>query len=94
MEAGENTKRYCEGALCGDRTAIYLDCLGGYMSYTCNKIAQNYTQKHPVEACGGSDGKASARSVGDLASIPGLGRFPEERNGNPLQDSCLENSMD
>ena len=37
----------------------------------------------------GSDGK-----VGDLGSIPGLGRFPEEGNGNPLQYSCLENPMD
>jgi len=26
--------------------------------------------------------------------IPGLGRSPEEKNGNPLQYSCLENSMD
>jgi len=26
--------------------------------------------------------------------IPGLGRFPGEENGNPLQYSCLENSMD
>ena len=43
---------------------------------------------------GGSDGKACARNVGDLGSIPGLGRFPREENGNPLQYSCLENSMD
>ena len=33
-------------------------------------------------------------SVGDLGSIPGLGRSPEEGNGNLLQYSCLENSMD
>ena len=43
---------------------------------------------------GGSDGKASTCSVGDLGSIPGLGRSPGEGNGNPLQYSCLENSMD
>ena len=43
---------------------------------------------------GGSDGKASAYSVGDLGSIPGWGRSPGEGNGNPLQYSCLENSMD
>ena len=43
---------------------------------------------------GGSDGKASAYSVGDLGSIPGLGRSPGEGSGNPLQYSCLENSMD
>ena len=43
---------------------------------------------------GGSDSKASAYSVGDLGSIPGLGRSPGEGNGNPLRYSCLENSMD
>ena len=43
---------------------------------------------------GGSDGKASAYNVGDLGSIPGSGRSPGEGNGNPLQDSCLENPMD
>ena len=32
--------------------------------------------------------------AGDLGLIPGLGRFPGERNGYPLQCSCLENSMD
>ena len=32
--------------------------------------------------------------VGNLGSVPGLGRSPGERNGNPLQYSCLENSMD
>ena len=42
----------------------------------------------------GSDGKASACNVGDPGSIPGLGRFPGEGNGNPLQYSCLENPMD
>jgi len=40
---------------------------------------------------GGSDGKESAYNVGDPGSIPGLGRFPGEENGNPLQYSCLEN---
>ena len=32
--------------------------------------------------------------AGDLDSIPGSGRFPEEGDGNPLQYSCLENPMD
>ena len=40
---------------------------------------------------GGSDGKESTRYAGDLGSIPGLRRSPRERNGNPLQYSCLEN---
>ena len=38
--------------------------------------------------------KVSVYNVGDLGSIPGSGRFPGERNGNPLQYSCLENPMD
>ena len=43
---------------------------------------------------GGSEGKASAYNARDPGSIPGLGRSPGEGNGNPLQYSCLENSMD
>ena len=35
-----------------------------------------------------------ACNVGNLGSVPGSGRSPEEGNGNPLQYSCLENSMD
>ena len=44
---------------------------------------------------GGSDSKESACSAGDLSSIsnPESGRSPGERNGNPLQYSCLENFM-
>ena len=37
---------------------------------------------------------ANAGDVGDASSIPGLGRSPGGGNGNPLQHSCLENSMD
>ena len=43
---------------------------------------------------GGSDSKASACNAGDQGLIPGSGRSPGEGNGNPLQYSCLENSMD
>ena len=43
---------------------------------------------------GGSAGKESACSEGDLGSIPGLGRSPGKGKGNPLQCSGLENSMD
>ena len=35
-----------------------------------------------------------AREAGDVGSIPGSGRFPGGGNGDPLQYSCLENSMD
>ena len=41
-----------------------------------------------------SAGKESACSVGDLGSIPGLGRAPGEGKGYPRQYSHLENSMD
>ena len=42
----------------------------------------------------GSAGKDSACSAGDLDSIPGMGRSPEEGKGYPLQYSGLENSRD
>ena len=54
--------------------------------------------KIPMIICmgfpGGSEVKASASTVGDPGSIPGLGRSPGEGNGNPLQYSCLGNPMD
>ena len=43
---------------------------------------------------GGSAGKESTCNVGDLSSIPGLGRSPGEGNGYPLQYSGVENSVD
>ena len=42
----------------------------------------------------GSDSNKSACNAVNLGSIPGSGRSPGEGNGNPLQHSCLENSMD
>ena len=42
---------------------------------------------------GGSEVKAAACNAGDLGSNPGLVRSPGEGNGNPLQYSCLEDSM-
>ena len=43
---------------------------------------------------GGPESKESAHNAGDLGSIPGLGRFPGEGKGYPLQYSSLKNSMD
>ena len=46
---------------------------------------------------GGSVGKGStwsAGDTGDVGSIPGSGTYPEERNGNLLHYSSLENLMD
>ena len=42
----------------------------------------------------GSEGKEPTCSAGDPGSIPGSGGSSGEGNGNPLQYSCLENSMD
>ena len=52
-----------------------------------NKVNINKFMGFP----GGSDGKESASNVGDLGSIPGLGRSPREGNSSPLQYSYLEN---
>ena len=41
-----------------------------------------------------ASGKKCAYNAGDVGSIPGLGRFPGEGSGNPLQYSCLGNPMD
>ena len=54
------------------------------------KPAKDLTKCFP----GGSAGKEYAHYVGDLGSIPGLGRYPGEGNSYPLQYSGLENSMD
>ena len=51
-------------------------------------------QRVETSLTGGSEDKASACNAGDPGSIPGLGRSPGEGNGNPLQYSCLENSID
>ena len=51
-------------------------------------------QRSTINFPSGSDGKESACNAWDLGSIPGLGRSPGKRNGNPLQYFCLENSMD
>ena len=42
----------------------------------------------------GSESKESTCSVGELGSIPGMGKSPGKGNGNLLQYFCLENSMD
>ena len=51
------------------------------------ELGLNITMNFP----GGSDIKELACKVGDLGSLPALGRSPGEGNGNPLQYSCLEN---
>ena len=55
---------------------------------------QKGAQRNILGFPGGSEVKASTSNAGDPGSIPGLGRSPEEGNGNPLQYSCLGNVMD
>ena len=59
-------------------------------------LIQNYIYNFPCRKGfpGGSAGKESAFKVGDLGSIPGLGRYAGGGKGYPLQYSGLENSMD
>ena len=59
---------------------------------TIHKI--NTLQGYIVGFPHSSVGKEFACSAGDLGSITGLGRSPGEGNGNPLQDSCLDNPRD
>ena len=54
----------------------------------------NLKKKIQISIPCGSDGKEFACNVGDLSSIPELGRFPGKGNGYPLQYSCLETPMD
>ena len=56
-------------------------------------INMSYKRATPTGFSGfpGSDSKESTCNVGDLGSIPGLGRSPGGGHGNPLQYSCLEN---
>ena len=57
---------------------------------------REYRHHVPVYLCfpGGSDGKESAWSVGNLGPISGLGRSSVGGHGNLLQHSCLENPID
>ena len=75
----------------------------GYMSQSTGsqRVGQNWvteqsTAQHAgyCQGPGGSDGKESPCNAEDLGLTPGLGRSPEEGNGNLLPYSCFENPMD
>ena len=78
--------RWTDAANCSQRRmqGRWLPVLGW-----AARLTSNYK-----ELPGGSEGKASVCNAGDLGSIPELGRALGEGNGNPLQYSGLENSMD
>ena len=67
--------------------------LGGYYAKKQNKSDRERKLLYAIMFPGGSDGKGSACNVGNPGSIPRSERSPGERNGNPLQYSCLENPM-
>ena len=76
----------------------------GQRSLAVHRVPKSWTQLkrlsmhlwlyHNLGFPGGSVGKESVCSVGDLGSIPWLGRSPREGNSYPLQYSGLENSLD
>ena len=68
-----------------------LDVLLGLLS---DALLKQYVYDCLIHFPRGSDNKESAYSVGDPGSIPGSGTSPGEGHGNPLQYSCLEDSMD
>ena len=86
---GKKVEFFCVCLLLFNIYHLFLATLG------LGGCAQAFSSSLVVEGSrGGSDGKVSAHNVGDLGSIPVLGRSPGEGNGNPLQHSCLKNSMD
>ena len=55
---------------------------------------EQWIRMNEWQGSGVSDGKESPCNVGDPGSLSGLERSPGEGNGNPIQYSCPENSMD
>ena len=70
------------------------------LSFHPQKRAKRVNLSYAFDFCfcllcfpGGTDGTESSWNTRELGSIPVLGRYPGEGNGNPLQYSCLEISM-
>ena len=59
-----------------------------------DSCAEFLTYSNLLGFLGGSALKDPPGNAGDTVSTPGSGRSPGVGNGNPLQSSCLENSMD
>ena len=73
--------------------SLVLQCMGSQR--VIHDLASEEQQICPLTPqVAGASSKESTCNVGDLGSIPGLGRSPGVRNGKPLQYSCLENSME
>ena len=74
--------------------ALFCDPMSSVWSFQSLHILTSTSSYLPLGFPGGSEVKVSACNAGDPGSIPGSGRSSGEGNGNPLQCSCLENSMD
>ena len=79
--------RTCDVCICHDS----VEAAAGFIPTTLTETDKKVEE---LLARSGSDSEASAHNTGDPGLIPGLERSPGEGNGNPLQYSCLENSMD
>ena len=79
-----------------------IECMYNLQNFVIlSKVLSFYCSKHSICLISNNSssswwfiGKESASHTGDTALIPGSRRYPGEGNGNPLQYSCLENSMD
>ena len=89
---------WCLGRICADKRCRYKGknsstyIIQTYSIPECNLSLLE--DELLLTDSGGSDSKESVCNAGDMGSIPGLRRSPEEGNGNSLQCSCLENPMD
>ena len=84
------------GADCGSDHELFIKKfrLKSRKRRKTTRPARYDTNQSPCGFLDSSESKASACNVGDLGSIPGLGKSLGEGNGNPLQYSCLENPME
>ena len=94
-------KRFCLWNI--DRGSLFFFFFPGVSNFviTCGFLSSLRDSFSPLGLAfwhwgfpGGSDSKESACNAGDPDLIPGSRRSPGKGNGNPLQYSCLENSMD
>ena len=79
--------------MCGDLVTIFVADVANHILVLLLHFCPLFRWRLGVSLVG-SDSTESAHNAGDLGSIFGLGRSPGEGNGNPLQHSCLENSID
>ena len=87
----------CHLQLCDLEKVAYTSCaFSFFISKMGMSLCHDLIKSIKWGTCfpGGSVVKNLLLNVGEVGSIPRSGRSPGGRNGNPLQNSCLENSMD